>query len=84
MGLAGPWRPAEQQPALEVLAGPEEHLAVGGDPQRVPLDPAEHRLGQDDVGADQLRDLAEVEGDLAHLVQADVDQVPAIHVELVA
>jgi hypothetical protein len=49
--LPGARRPVQQQPALEVLPGRGQARAVRGDTEGVPLDPGQHRLGQDDISA---------------------------------
>ncbi len=78
--LAGPGRAVQQQPALEVLAGGAQLLAAVGHVQAVPLDPAEHLLGQHDVLARGRREPGEDDVDPAGSGD-QLEELPAVDVE---
>ena len=79
--LPVPGGPEQQQPTFEVLTGVAQRIAVTGDAERVPLHAGQHRFGQNHVVACGHRNVTEGERYAAHRTHADIEHVPAIHVQ---
>jgi len=72
----------QQQTALQVLADGKQRVPVTGYSEGMPLDPRQHRAGQDDVlPADSGRG-GEVQHNAAKRIQRHVEQVTAVDIEL--
>ena len=81
--LAGAGRAVQQDAALEVPAGRAQPLGVAAEAERVPLDPPQQRLGQDDLVAADAGQGVEVDGQPAVAVLLERQDVAAVGLAVV-